>query len=88
MEIIDENKIVKIQKWFRGCHLRLKRLPSIMYNIQKYLKSQAFKCSTQNEDGRINSCIDEDGIIQLLIEHFGEKIKNRKLEYQLTISIK
>ena len=28
---IDETKIIKIQKWFRGCILRLKQLPLIMY---------------------------------------------------------
>ena len=71
---IDETKIIKIQKWFRGCILRLKQLPLIMYKIKKYLKLQAFQFSTQNEDGRINSCIDEDEVIKLLIEKFGEKI--------------
>ena len=68
---IDETKIIKIQKWFRGCILRLKQLPLIMYKIKKYLKLQAFQFSTQNEDGRINSCIDEDEVIKLLIEKFG-----------------
>ena len=77
--VIDENKIIKIQKWFRGCILRLKQLPLIMYKIKKYLKLQAFQFSTQNEDGRINSCIDEDKVIKLLIEKFGEKIKKPKI---------
>lgn len=75
----DENKIIRIQKWFRGCILRLKRLPLIMYKIKKYLKLQAFQFSTQNDDGRINSCIDEDGVITLLVEEFGEKIKKPKI---------
>jgi hypothetical protein len=75
---IYETKIIKIQKWFRGCMLRLNQLPLIMYKIKKYLKLQAFQFSTQNEDGRINSCIDEHGIIKLLIEKFGEKIKKPK----------
>ena len=70
---------IKIQKWFRGCILRLKQLPLIMYKIKKYLKLQAFQFSTQNEDGRINSCIDEDGVITLLVEEFGEKIKKPKI---------
>ena len=76
---IDETKIIKIQKWFRGCILRLKQLPLIMYKIKKYLKLQAFQFSNQNEDGRINSCIDEDEVIKLLIEKFGEKIKKPKI---------
>lgn len=77
--VIDETNIIKIQKWFRGCILRLKQLPLIMYKIKKYLKLQAFQFSTQNEDGRINSSIDEDGVIKLLIEKFGEKIKKPKI---------
>ena len=77
--VIDESKIIKIQKWFRGCILRLKQLPLIMYKIKKYLKLQAFQFSTQNEDGRINSCIDEDEVIKLLIEKFDKKIKKPKI---------
>ena len=73
------NKIIKIQKCFRGCMVRLKQLPLIMYKIQQYLKLQAFQFSRQNDDGRINSCIDEEGIIKLLIEKFGEKIKKPKI---------
>jgi hypothetical protein len=76
---IDETKIIKIQKWFRGCIFRLKRLPLIMYKIQKYLKTQKFQFSNQNEDGRINSCNDEDEVIKLLVRHFGDKIKKPKI---------
>jgi hypothetical protein len=76
---IDETNIIKIQKWFRGCMLRLKQMPLIMYKIKTYLKLQAFQFSTKNEDGRINSCIDEDEVIKLLINKFGEKIKKPKI---------
>jgi hypothetical protein len=82
----DETKIIKIQKWFRGCVLRLKQLPLIMYKIQKYLKSQEFQFSNQNEDGRINSCMDEDQLIKLLIKQFGEKIKKPKIRMWYDIS--
>ena len=53
---IGETNIIKLQKWFRGCILRLNTLPLIMYKIQKELKANGIKFSTQNEDGRINSC--------------------------------
>jgi len=76
---IDEAKIIKIQKWFRGCIFRLKRLPLVMYKIQNYLKAQVFQFSKQNEDGRINSCSDEDEIIKLLVKQFGDKIKKPKI---------
>jgi hypothetical protein len=77
--MMGNNSSIKIQKWFRGCLFRLNHLPLIMYKIQKYLKLQAFQFSTLNEDGRINSCIDEDGVIKLLIEKFGERIKTPKI---------
>jgi len=71
--------VIKIQKWYRGSIYRLHRLPNIMYYIQRYLKYEIVVFSNQNEDGRINSCIDEDTIIQLLINRFGEKIKRPKI---------
>jgi hypothetical protein len=77
--LIDENKIIKIQKWFRGCIMRLKQLPLIMYKIKKYLKTRSFQFETKNEDGRINSCVDEGEIIKLLITNFSERIKIPKI---------
>jgi hypothetical protein len=73
------DQIIKIQKWFRGCILRLKRLPLIMYKMQNYLKLQEFKYSNYNDDGRINSCTDENEIIKLLIQKFGDKIVKPKI---------
>jgi len=76
---IDEGKIIKIQKWFRGCIFRLKRLPLIMYKIKEHLRTQAFKFSAQVDDGRVNSAIDEKKIVEILIEKFGEKIKKPRV---------
>lgn len=72
------DKILTIQRWFRGCIFRLKRLPLIMYQIQKYLQSCGVMFSTQTADGRINSCMDEDVVMQLLNEKFGNRIKSPK----------
>ena len=66
--LIDETKIIKIQKVFRGYILRLNRLPLIMYIIKQYLELQFFQFSNQNNDGRINSCIDEDVIINYYLK--------------------
>ena len=65
---MEQINAIKIQKWFRGCILRLHRLPLIMYKIKKYLHLSAYIFSTQNEDGRINSCIDEDVIINYYLK--------------------
>ena len=74
-----ENNIIKIQKWYRGCIFRLKRLPLIMYKIRIYLIQEQFQFSQKNEDGRINSCIDSDEIINILIQMFGSRIKKPKI---------
>jgi len=74
-----EVKIIQIQKWFRGSIVRLKQLPLIMYKIKNYLKIKKIEIATLNDDGRINSCIDENEIIKLLILQFGNKIKKPKI---------
>lgn len=75
----NEYQIIKIQKWYRGCILRLKQLPLIMYKIKDYLKTVNFEFTIENEDGRINSYIDENNIINLLIIKFKNRIKKPKI---------
>ena len=76
---IDELKIIKIQKWFRGCILRLKRLPLIMYKIRHFLINQPIQINNNNEDGRINSCDDESTIVDSLLKKFDNKIQKPKM---------
>lgn len=64
-----------IQCWFRGCITRVKRLPTIMYAIKQHLKTAVFAFSTQTADGRVNSSIDEAGIIAHLVAKFGNRIR-------------
>lgn len=79
---IREASAVLIQKHIRGWLCRIGRLPTILYMIQNYLKSldstELSFCS-ENADGRINSCTDEDNIINLLSSKFGDKIKKPKI---------
>lgn len=79
MSMNPKENAVKIQKWFRGCMLRLKRLPTTIYAIQEYLKSLQFQFSKKNDDGRINSCLDEDEVIRVLLSKFGKRIKIPKI---------
>lgn len=88
--IIDDiiiKKIILIQKWFRGCIYRLKTLPLILYKIQKYLQSSIFKFSNNTNDGRINSCIDEEQIILLLLKNFNNRIIKPKIRMWYDILI-
>ena len=51
--------IITIQKWYRGCIVRLKRLPTVMYVIKSQLYKNNISFSNASNDGRINSCLDE-----------------------------
>jgi hypothetical protein len=70
-----EKYSVKIQKVFRGYLFRLKRLPLILYIVQKYLKNTQLNLSFTTQDGRVNSSIDEISIIESLKIKFSNKIK-------------
>jgi hypothetical protein len=78
-----ESSAIKIQSWFRGCLFRLKRLPLILYQIQKHLKTLPFEFSTKTGDGRVNSSLDEQNIIDALLIRFNTqhitKIKSPSL---------
>ena len=65
-----EHQIIKIQKIVRGHLQRIKLLPLILYKIQKYLITNNIDLSNYNNDGRINSSIDENIIIKLLENKF------------------
>ena len=77
MEYID--KIIKIQKIFRGYFYRIHRLPIILYVIQQYLQTINIKLSNETKDGRINSYINEDKIIDILKQKYKTKIKIPKI---------
>jgi hypothetical protein len=88
--IDDTKNAIKIQSWFRGINFRNRRLPLIMYRIQKFLKDYTFECSTQTTDGRVNSCLDEDFIIDLLSKKFKSKIekpdKSKRMWYDIIVN--
>ena len=73
--IVYLDEIIKIQKNIRGFLYRIKHLPLILYQIQKFLKKTTFNFSLQTNDGRINSCLDEEKIISILEEKYTNKIK-------------
>lgn len=72
-------KVIYIQKWYRGSIVRLKRLPLILYKIQKYLKSCTLQFSSQTNDGRVNSSLDENIISNLLLNKFQNNIRISKI---------
>lgn len=84
---ILENYCVKIQKVFRGYLFRLKRLPLILYIVQKYLQTTQINLSLTTLDGRVNSSIDEISIIETMNIKFSSKIKipNSRMWYDILL---
>lgn len=66
--------VIKIQSIFRGKLFRKKRLPNSLFTIQKILQECELKLCKTNDDGRINSCMDESEIIQILSEEIPSRI--------------
>lgn len=60
--------ITRIQSIFRGNKYRRNNLPNSIRSIHKYLESCKLSCSSTSQDGRTNSCLDENYIIQKLLE--------------------
>ena len=83
-----DNHVIKIQKVFRGYLLRSKRLPLILYVIQDFLSKYNLKCSFEHEDGRINSCIDETNIINILRGKYDSRIQIPKIRMWYDILVK
>lgn len=79
---------VKIQKIYRGYIYRLKHLPLILHIFQNYLKNKIVKLIDKSKDGRINSVLDEDEIIDLLEKKYKKYIKRPKERNWFDIIIK
>jgi hypothetical protein len=83
---ISEKTII-IQRYVRGFLFRIKRLPIILYSIQKYLLEIDYQFCNLNNDGRINSNFDEENIINILITKFEWKIKKPRLRNWFDICV-
>lgn len=81
MEILNNiendyiHKIIIIQKFVRGFLYRIKHLPLILYKIKYFLENSNYLLDNSTCDGRINSCIDENIIIDLLEKQYKLLIK-------------
>ena len=84
-------KIVKVVKSTKSTNLttlKNQNIPLILQSMQKYLKSNNIKCDKSNDDGRINSCIDEDNIIHLLLKKYKNNIIRPKIRMWYDILVK
>ena len=67
-------KIITIQSVVRGFLCRKSRMPNIIYMMRNTLSDNNITCSKINEDGRTNSCYDEDTVKKLLLKKYTERV--------------
>lgn len=80
--------IIKIQKIFRSYNMRKKRLPNVMYYIKQILKNNNLNLININTDGRINSSLSENIIINNLKKYLENRIKIPKVRMWYDVLIK
>jgi hypothetical protein len=67
-------KIIKIQSIWRGYFYRRNHLPNSILYIRHILHHKKIEIASDNEDGRINSCMDEEKCILLLQNELHNRI--------------
>ena len=63
---MEQTSAIQIQKVWKGYIHRKKNIPNSLQSIGIFLNNIEIKCSSNNSDGRINSCFDEDTCVKLL----------------------
>lgn len=76
---VFKTKIIKLQSIFRGVLFRRKRLPNSLFMIQKILQEYQIRLCKTTDDGRVNSYIDEDRIIQILSKKIPSRIYKARI---------
>ena len=79
--------ISNIQALWKGKLYRKNHLPNSLLTIKYILQQRTINLCETSEDGRINSCIDEDEIIRILLEELSNRIykPNARMWYDMLI---
>lgn len=65
----------KIQAIWRGHFCRIHRLPTFLYIVQKSISDAKLVLNKSTKDGRVNSTMDEEIVIEYLKSQYGDRIK-------------
>lgn len=75
------SNVINCQALWRGIWYRKNNLPNSIRYIQCILRRRTIQLSNQSNDGRVNSCLDENEITKILQQEIPERIyipKHRK----------
>ncbi len=78
IDLFQHNYVIIIQKIWRGNRIRKANLPLILRYVQKALSLNSINVSSSFQDGRTNSCVDEDTIINFIKTHYPNRIRIAK----------
>lgn len=78
VKAIMSRTISHIQSLVKGNIYRKHNLPNSLLTIQKTLQNHNITLSKTSADGRINSCLDEDEIVKILLKEFPDRIHKPK----------
>ena len=76
-----------IQRVVREYNLLKNRLSNSLYYTKSILENNYFLNATVSDDGRINSCIDETSIINILLEHIPNRIKTSEKTHWFDVQV-
>jgi hypothetical protein len=77
--------IIKLQALWRGFICRKKRLPNILYYVQKSLQNITINLNESTKDGRVNSSLDEQIVINFLSKNYKCKIPPERWWYDILL---
>ena len=84
---IMETSMTQVSAILKGKLFRKNNLPNSLSTIKKILQKRTINLCETSDDGRINSCMDEDEIIRILLEEIPNRIKKPKLRMWYDILI-
>ena len=73
-----EREIRKVSVMLKGKLYRINHLPNSLITIKCILQKLNINLCKTNDDGRVNSCMDEDEIIRILLEELPNRIYKPK----------
>lgn len=79
--------IIRYQSIIRGLLCRKHRLPNSLYIIKNILDNHDIKLCNENDDGRVNSCMDEDEVVKILFKELPTRIyiPNIRMWYDILV---
>tara|TARA_Y100000389_G_C17315024_1_gene439994 strand:+ start:175 stop:885 length:711 start_codon:yes stop_codon:yes gene_type:complete len=78
MEVVYKRLISRFQSSIRTKLFHTRRLPNSLFTVKKILQEHNIILCNKSNDGRVNSCMDEDEIINILLKKMPNRVVKQK----------